>query len=102
MIRRPARSALFPYTTLFRSSTAASASVVVGGSINDVVTFGGGFNPTGTITVNLYAPGDTSCATAIGHYTMPTPGTRSPDPTKNLSTLADKNYPFIRSYGADN
>src|SRR3989449_4910830 len=39
MIRRPPRSTLFPYTTLFRSGT----------------------NPTGTITFTLYGPNDATC-----------------------------------------
>src|SRR5260370_1052361 len=46
MIRRPPRSTLFPYTTLFRSVT-------------------GGSNPTGSVTFNLYGPGDPTCAGAV-------------------------------------
>src|SRR5436853_6663109 len=44
MIRRPPRSTLFPYTTLFRSSEspAAGADVVRGSAVNLVVSTGGG------------------------------------------------------------
>src|SRR3712207_9286838 len=36
MIRRPPRSTLFPYTTLFRSGTAGSIDFVVVGVIDDL------------------------------------------------------------------
>src|SRR2546425_258826 len=64
MIRRPPRSTLFPYTTLFRSeavevtkaspalSTTASGSVVAGGSVKDVAHLTLGTNPTGTISLD--------------------------------------------------
>src|SRR3989442_15532330 len=79
MIRRPPRSALLPYTTLFRSacadaaeavvvtkaspalSTTASGSVVAGGSVKDVAHLTLGTNPTGTITFTLYGPNDATC-----------------------------------------
>src|SRR4051794_29597640 len=41
MIRRPPRSTLFPYTTLFRSLTAADAKAI-GRSFGTVVVRGGG------------------------------------------------------------
>src|SRR3712207_8696447 len=37
MIRRPPRSTLFPYTTLFRSDPARSAAVVRSGAVRDCV-----------------------------------------------------------------
>src|SRR5574341_539600 len=44
----------------------ASAPIVVGsGTISDTATLAGGYNPTGTITFNLYGPNDASCATSI-------------------------------------
>src|SRR5258705_4955352 len=43
MIRRPPRSTLFPYTTLFRSAT---------------VTGNGVFAPAGTLTYTFYSVGD--------------------------------------------
>src|SRR2546430_16490375 len=55
MIRRPPRSTLFPYTTLFRS----------GGQISDVGHLASGTNPGGTITFNLYGPDDATCGGAV-------------------------------------
>src|SRR5256885_11468158 len=37
MIRRPPRSTLFPYTTLFRSTTDLGGKVIVGDSAEDVL-----------------------------------------------------------------
>ena len=43
-------------------TTAASGSVVLGGSIWDTGTLSGGNNPTGTIAFSAYGPDDTTCA----------------------------------------
>src|SRR5262249_50905451 len=51
-------------------STQASADVTVGGSIHDTVTLTGGFSPTGSITVNVYGPGDATCATPLDQDTI--------------------------------
>src|SRR2546422_2701915 len=48
MIRRPPRSTLFPYTTLFRSWTKAAALKAVEGHVPSV-----GSNPTPSATPNL-------------------------------------------------
>jgi uncharacterized repeat protein (TIGR01451 family) len=45
-------------------TTAASSSVLLGGTISDTATLSGGFNPTGTITFYLYGPDDSSCSSA--------------------------------------
>ena len=42
-------------------STVASANITIGGSISDTATLAGGFNPTGTITFQLYGPNDATC-----------------------------------------
>jgi uncharacterized repeat protein (TIGR01451 family) len=42
-------------------STDASGPVVVGNTINDVAHLVGGFNPAGTITFEVFAPGDATC-----------------------------------------
>ena len=82
-------------------ATSATSSVVVGQSIQDVATLSGGINPTGTITWNLYGPGDSNCATAIqtfsanvtgdGNYTSP-----------SFATTNTGVYRWIASYGGDN
>ena len=45
-------------------TTVASPSVALGGQITDTATLAGGTNPTGTITFNLYGPGNTTCTGA--------------------------------------
>ena len=42
-------------------ATTPSAGGPVGTSISDTATVSGGFNPTGTVTFQLFAPGDTTC-----------------------------------------
>src|SRR3989454_11897049 len=53
MIRRPPRSTLFPYTTLFRSGYASATSVNKGGSINLHISV----NPAQTYTMDVYRMG---------------------------------------------
>jgi hypothetical protein len=52
-------------TTVIKASptlaTTASASVVVGGSVNDSAGLAGGFNPIGTIAFALFGPGNPTC-----------------------------------------
>src|SRR2546430_13077171 len=51
MIRRPPRSTLFPYTTLFRSDKSHRAGVARGTSrTTEEVTFGGGTNALGAMS----------------------------------------------------
>lgn len=50
-------------------TTKPSGSVPAGGVVSDTATVTGGFHPTGTVTFKLFAPGDTSCATAIATRT---------------------------------
>src|SRR3989449_8410095 len=50
MIRRPPRSTLFPYTTLFRSHTPNPSVTGQGIAVAFTVTSGGG-TPTGSVTV---------------------------------------------------
>src|SRR2546426_5308391 len=53
MIRRPPRSTLFPYTTLFRSVHDASGNVVAGVAVTFAAASGGGsVNPTTPVTTN--------------------------------------------------
>src|SRR5258707_9937388 len=54
MIRRPPRSTLFPYTTLFRSLTAGTRTVVVNGKAAGVF---GLIGPNGTPGITL-SPGE--------------------------------------------
>jgi hypothetical protein len=81
-------------------STQGSPTVVVGGDIYDTATLAGGFNPTGTITFDLYAPDDTFCTSSIyttsatvtgnGSYVAPT-----------IAATAAGTYRWIASYSGD-
>ena len=81
--------------------TAASASVPVGGTVNDTATLSGGVNPTGTITFELFGP-----------TTRDAPALRSSPPTKPVSgngnytsasftVTAPGTYNFVASYSGD-
>lgn len=45
--------------------TTPSAGGPIGTAIHDTASVTGGYSPTGTVTFNLYAPGDATCASAI-------------------------------------
>ena len=47
-------------------STTASAPVALGGQVGDTATISGGFNPTGTITFNLFGPNNSLCTGTPG------------------------------------
>jgi hypothetical protein len=83
-------------------TTAPSPGVVVGtGSIFDTATVSGGFNPTGSVTFNLYAPGDTTCATPVFTSTNGLSGT---PPTATSDTFAPSAvgiYQWVAIYGGD-
>ncbi len=46
-------------------TTSASGPVTVGQTIKDTATLSGGNSPTGTISFQVYAPGDTTCSTPL-------------------------------------
>src|SRR5205823_7073010 len=47
-------------------TTVASGPVTVGAAIHDVATLSGAVGATGAVTFQVYAPGDTTCATSLG------------------------------------
>ena len=77
-----------------------ATSGVVGGTIQDAATLSGGSSPSGTITWNLYGPGDANCSTSIqsfsanvngdGMYTSP-----------NYTATSAGTYRWIASYSGD-
>src|SRR5260370_12428123 len=86
MIRRPPRSTLFPYTTLFRSST----TLAKGGSVTFTETTTLKATTTNTVTVKgeAFVPGGADLGvsvteTATAHVKTPaTPDPRTPPPTR--------------------
>ncbi len=81
--------------------TTASASVPVGGSINDTATFSGADNPTGTITFDLFGPDDPNCAdTPVFTSNVTVTGTASYTSGSFTSTTPGT-YDFEASYSGD-
>src|SRR3989454_393389 len=99
MIRRPPRSALFPYTTLFRSTT-ASGSVAAGGSVNDVAHLTLGTNPTGTITFTLYGPTDATC-TVVAFTDTKLVSSNADYTSSSFTAIQAGTYHWRASYSGD-
>jgi uncharacterized repeat protein (TIGR01451 family) len=78
----------------------ATPAVTVGGKISDRATIAVGTSPTGTLTFNLYGPGDSNCSSSLGSATVPVTGngTYSSGPMAT-STVGD--YRFVVSYSGD-
>lgn len=82
-------------------STVASPGVALGGAINDTATLGGGAAPTGTITFNLYAPSDVTCAGApVFTSLVPVSGNGSYT-SASFTSAAIGTYRWIANYGGD-
>lgn len=82
-------------------STVASPGVILGGAISDTATLIGGAAPTGTITFNLYAPSDPTCAGApVFTSLVPISGNGS-YPSASFTSAAIGTYRWIANYGGD-
>jgi uncharacterized repeat protein (TIGR01451 family) len=81
-------------------ATQASSSVMAGGSISDSATLTGGSSPTGTITFNVYGPGDTTCATPLATSTATVTGDAT-YPSAPFVTSTAGTYQWTASYGGD-
>ncbi|HET7029765.1 MAG TPA: hypothetical protein VFI34_04600 [Candidatus Limnocylindrales bacterium] len=82
-------------------TTNASASVEVGGQIHDTAHLAGGFNPTGSITFNLYGPNDTSCANAAIFTDTVTVNGNGDYVSGSFTTSQTGTYRWIANYGGD-
>src|SRR2546426_6147754 len=73
MIRRPPRSTLFPYTTLFRSTCTNGATVVAGASclVNLTFTPTAASARTATVTITDDAPGSPQSVSLAGTGIVP-------------------------------
>src|SRR4029077_2362314 len=47
------------------STSVSEASITLGGSVTDKATVSGGLSPSGTVSWNVYAAGDTTCKTPL-------------------------------------
>ncbi|MFN2517583.1 MAG: Ig-like domain repeat protein, partial [Jatrophihabitantaceae bacterium] len=82
-------------------STTASAGVILGGQVHDTATLGGGSSPTGTITFDLYGPGDATCTgPAVFSSTVPVAGNGSYDSASFTPTAAGT-YQWRARYSGD-
>ncbi len=66
-------------------TTTPSPGGPVGTSISDTATVSGGFNPTGTVTFELFPPGDTTCTG--------TPAFTSPDNPLSAGSATSGSFP---------
>ena len=82
-------------------ATTASASVAVGAAISDTAILTAGFNPTGTITFNVYGPNNTTCTgTPAFVSTVPVNGTGNYN-SMSFTPTAPGSYQFVASYSGD-
>ncbi len=84
-------------------STTPSPSVQIGGGISDTATLAGGRVPGGTLTFQLFGPGDTSCATAINTASVPVHGNGAyASPTVTPTAIGTYNWRVSYSGDANN
>src|SRR6267378_2032967 len=81
-------------------STTPSGSVPPGGSVSDSATLTGGFSPSGSVTFQLFAPGDTTCA---GPAFSTTSGTLTGGTASSGSVTVGTagTYNWVASYAGD-
>jgi hypothetical protein len=81
-------------------ATTPSGSAPAGGNVSDTATLTGGFNPTGTVTFQLFGPGDTGCTTPIAtrNGTVSGSGTAT---SGNVAAGGVGTYRWVASYGGD-
>ena len=103
----PADNAASQTTTVASASqtvptlTAQTASeATLGAPIADTATLAGGASPTGTITFELFGPGDAACATPIASSTATVTGNGSYSSAPHTTSAAGT-YRWIARYGGD-
>jgi hypothetical protein len=81
-------------------ATTPSGSAPAGGNVSDTATLTGGFHPTGTVTFQLFGPGDTGCATPIATRTGTVSGSGTAT-SGNVAAGGVGTYRWVASYGGD-
>lgn len=82
-------------------TTQASPTVAVGGQIHDTAFLSGGVNPTGTLTFDLFGPGDLNCsAPPLFSSVVPVNGNGSYD-SASFTALIAGTYQWIATYSGD-
>jgi hypothetical protein len=82
------------------SLVTVASSGSVGGSISDQAILSGGSNPTGTITWNLYGPGDTACSSALQTFSENVNGDNTYT-SPSYTPTSSGTYRWIASYSGD-
>jgi hypothetical protein len=80
--------------------TTASSAVLAGGQIFDAAALSGGTSPTGTITFNLFGPGDTTCSKSLSTSTATVNGNASYASAPFTATTPGT-YQWTASYSGD-
>jgi uncharacterized repeat protein (TIGR01451 family) len=94
-----------PQLSTTASNGSAGSEQTIGGTITDTATVSGGFNPTGSVTFRVYAPGDTTCATPLDwgdgdtSKTAALVGGQVTSPA--FTTSAVGTYRWVASYSGD-
>jgi hypothetical protein len=81
-------------------ATTPSGSAPAGGNVSDTATLTGGFHPTGTVTFQLFGPGDTGCATPIATRTGTVSGSGTAT-SGNVAAGGVGTYRWVASYSGD-
>ena len=81
-------------------ATTPSAGGAVGTSISDTATVSGGYNPTGKVTFDLFAPGDTTC-TGTPVFTSTNPLSAGSATSDSFATAAVGTYQWMATYNGD-
>ncbi|MFC4016313.1 choice-of-anchor P family protein, partial [Nonomuraea purpurea] len=81
-------------------ATTPSGSVPAGGNVSDTATLSGGYHPTGTVTFQLFAPGDTDCAKPIATRTGTVSGSGTAA-SGNVTIGAAGTYRWSATYSGD-
>ncbi|MFF4776312.1 choice-of-anchor P family protein [Microtetraspora fusca] len=81
-------------------ATTPSGPVPAGGNVSDTATLSGGYHPTGTVTFQLFGPGDTSCATPIATRTGTVSGSGTAA-SGNVTIGAAGTYRWAATYSGD-
>ncbi len=82
-------------------TTQASASVPVGTPFTDSAMVDGGMNPTGNIVFQVYGPGDTTCAHAIGGSKVAITDPTQPTVSGTFTPSVQGTYEFVAFYSGD-
>ncbi|MCA1684012.1 MAG: hypothetical protein LC708_02650, partial [Actinobacteria bacterium] len=82
-------------------TTQASPGGPVGTQVNDVATLAGGANPTGSITFNLYGPGNNTCTGSPAHTSNVVVSGNGNYTSSNFTPASVGTYRWVATYSGD-